>query len=66
MYRLNDRVENATNDSAKITALCMLANCYDLGVKGLPQDSKMAHRLWVQASELGPSKDAHYHLSQSY
>ena len=65
-YRFNDRVENATNDSAKITALCMLASFYDLGVKGLPQDSKMAHKLWVQASELGPSKDAHYHLSQSY
>jgi len=64
--RLLDRIHHSSDDQDKIQALSMLASSYDTGESDLTQDSKMAHQLWMEAVELGGSKDAHYNLSQSY
>jgi len=68
--RLFDRILHSHDDQDKIRALGMLASSFDTGAGGIGigvrQDSKMAHQLWMEAVELGGSKDAHYNLSQSY
>eukprot|EP00984_Skeletonema_dohrnii_P027157 scaffold16617_cov136-Skeletonema_dohrnii-CCMP3373.AAC.2 len=66
--RLFERIHHSCNDQDKIRALDMLASSYDTGAGGIGvrQDSKMAHQLWMEAVELGGSKEAHYNLSQSY
>jgi len=64
--RLLDRIHHSSDDQDKMQALNMLASSYDTGESDLTQDSKMAHQLWMEAVELGGSKDAHYNLSQSY
>ncbi len=64
--RLNERIENSNDDQDKVQALSMLATNYDIGGRGVPQDSRKAHQLWLRAVELGGSKDSHYYLSHSY
>ena len=64
--RLKERIENSSDDQDKIQALSFLASSYDIGGRGVPQDSKKAHQLWIRAAKLGGSKDSHYYLAQSY
>jgi TPR repeat protein len=64
--RLIERIENSSDDQEKVQALTMLAIFYDIGGRGVPQDSRKAHQLWMRAVELGGSKDSHYNLSHSY
>eukprot|EP00984_Skeletonema_dohrnii_P029909 scaffold20880_cov106-Skeletonema_dohrnii-CCMP3373.AAC.2 len=68
LKRLLHRIHHSRNDQDKIRALDMLASSYDTGAGGIGvrRDSKKAHQLWMEAVELGGSKDAHYNLSQSY
>ncbi|KAK1746791.1 hypothetical protein QTG54_002135, partial [Skeletonema marinoi] len=68
LKRLLHRIHHSSDDQDKIQALSMLASSYDTGAGGIGvrRDSKKAHQLWMEAVELGGSKDAHYNLSQSY
>ena len=68
LKRLLHRIHHSSDDQDKIQALSMLASSYDTGAGGLGvrRDSKKAHQLWMEAVELGGSKDAHYNLSLSY
>ncbi|KAL9182861.1 hypothetical protein ACHAXT_004140 [Thalassiosira profunda] len=58
--RVEQRME--TGDAC---ACHMLANAYDKGTFGKPQDSTKAHELWDRSAALG-SRDAHFNLYMSY
>lgn len=58
-------MDNSCDNQEKIQAMCMLATHFDTGGM-VTQNSAMAHELWMNAVELGGSKDAHYNLSMSY
>lgn len=66
LLHLRNIEENSSDDNERIIARNMLASSYDIGRWGNPQDSKLAHEMWTQSLDIGPSKDAHYNLSQSY
>ena len=46
-------------------ALYNLGTYYDLGQRGFPRDSVMAHKLWHQAGKLG-RRDAYYSIGIDY